>query len=221
MKDKSEHEILQEIIDLAKDISAEDGITPETRLVQDLRLIGDDMDELLEAVVERYGTDFSEFVWHRHYPDEYSAPYFLVGRLFRYLFRLPQVEYDPITICRIAEAAMRGRWEYEYPMPEEETPPVGIWNHSVAYGLAVAPILLSILAAMIHGFGDESGVWPTTLFYLWMAAVSLSPAAGLIISIRLYIADPPHRAPTLFLIVANSFFLVLVLLGIGTAVSGA
>jgi hypothetical protein len=215
-----ESEILQGIIDLARDVSAEDNIAPETRLVQDLRLIGDDMDEFLEAIVERYGTDFSAFVWHRHYPDEYSAPYFLVGRFFRYLFRLPQVEYEPITIGQIAKAVTHGRWEYDHPLPEERTPSVSPWLHTVAYGLTVAPILLSILAAMFLDSDNESALWSTTVFYLLIAIVSLSPAAGLSISIRLYITDPPHRAPTLFLMIVHSLFLALVLFVFGATVLG-
>ena len=220
MNDMPESEILQGIIDLARDVSAEDNIVPETRLVQDLRLIGDDMDEFLEAIVERYGTDFSAFVWHRHYPDEYSAPYFLVGRLFRYLFRLPQVEYEPITIGQITKPATRGRWEYDQPLPEEGTPSVSPGLHTVAYGLAVAPILLSILEAMFHDSDNESTLWSTTLFYLLIAIVSLSPAAGLSISIRLYITDPPHRAPTLFLMIVHTLFLALVLFVFGATALG-
>lgn len=210
---------VRELIDLAKRATGRDDIDARSRLVQDLGLIGDDVDEFLEAIVERYGTDFSNFHWHRHFPDEYTAPFFLIGCLFRRIFRLPQVEFEPVTLSQLASAVALGRWEYEEPPPESEVPNVKPWSHPVAYGLTMAPMFLFMLAGVLYSTLQGSTAWPF-LFYPIVGISCLSPVAGLGLSIRLYIADPPHRAPTTFLIAVHSLFLALILLAAGTAALG-
>jgi len=213
------NQTVQELIDLAITATGRDDIGPGTRLVQDLGLVGDDMDEFLGKVIERYGTDFSNFRWHRHFPDEYTAPFLLIGRLFRRIFRLPQVEFDPITVSQLARAVALGHWEYGEPPPEKETHRVKPWAHPVAYGHAMAPMLLLMLAGALYSFLQGNAAWPL-LFYALVGIVCLAPVAGLGLSIRLYVADPPHRAPTIFLIAVNSLFLALVLFVVGGTALG-
>lgn len=212
--------VLAELIEAAQAQTGCTDIGPETRLVQDLNLIGDDMDEFLEGVIERYGADFSGFVWHRHYPDEYTAPYFLAGRFFRRIFHFPPVEYEPITLSRLAGAVTRGQWEYGISPPEPEIPTVNPWLHTAAYILAPVIFVSLGLMAVLYDSSSMGEMLSAPLFYLLAVIVCLSPVAGLSLNIRLYITDPPHRAPTLFMIIVHSLFLALVLFVAGATALG-
>src|SRR5262245_56145356 len=79
-------------------------ISLETRLNQDLRINGDDADELLSLYSEALGVDMTEFQFHRHFLDE---PHML--NFWRWIPGLGP-KLDPIYVRDLVEAARRKRW---------------------------------------------------------------------------------------------------------------
>src|SRR3978361_649151 len=53
-----------------------------TRLYQDLRIMGDDADELFISIMERFGTSFAGINLSAYFPEEYAAGYLYLASLF-------------------------------------------------------------------------------------------------------------------------------------------
>ncbi len=53
-------------------------ITPATRLVEDLRIVGDDAEELLKAIQEEFDVTFSGMSFGHYFPDEATASMYFV-----------------------------------------------------------------------------------------------------------------------------------------------
>lgn len=62
--------LLAEIIELAKSFSAVDNIGPNSRLLSDLHLDGDDAGDFMERFAGKHDVDMTGFVWLRHFGDE-------------------------------------------------------------------------------------------------------------------------------------------------------
>jgi hypothetical protein len=84
-------------------------IGADTELETDLGMVGDDFDEIIEAVASRYGTDFSRYLWYFHTDPE--------GCLLDGLIDLPSrhVPRIPITVQMLWDSTCAGRWCVEYP----------------------------------------------------------------------------------------------------------
>lgn len=82
-----------------------DGITPSTRLVQDLGVDGEDLVKLLDACFARFGVDPADF----RYAD-YGGPegFDLIGVIASIGRKSPPLK--PITIAMLTDAANAGRW---------------------------------------------------------------------------------------------------------------
>ena len=84
-----------------------------TTLEEDLGVVGDDMEELLEAYRDRYGVDMRSYLWYFHTDEEGSS---LGGLIFRSPSR--RVPRIPITIAMLADFARSKSWSVEYPSHE-------------------------------------------------------------------------------------------------------
>lgn len=80
-----------------------------TRIVQDLNLDGDDVEEILERVAATFAIDMSMYRWDRHHGPEGCNPLWLIFRPV--WLREPLI---PIRIADIIEAATTRRWPIRY-----------------------------------------------------------------------------------------------------------
>ena len=86
-------------------------IKPETRLLHDLGVDGDDAGDLFEHFSARFHVDISAFQFSRHFgPEAGPNPlYYIWCRLFA---RHREQDDLPVTIQDLAEAAEAGVWRY-------------------------------------------------------------------------------------------------------------
>ncbi|KIC11859.1 hypothetical protein RA19_04275 [Leisingera sp. ANG-M1] len=103
----------QEILDFAAQFSGgKSKGAGQDDLLGAFGLEGDDANEFLDAFAERYGVDFSGFLWESHYnADEPPGrrrvlPLDVSGKI---------IPYQPITLELLEKAVLAGRWSYEYP----------------------------------------------------------------------------------------------------------
>ena len=77
-------------------------ISPETRLLHDLRITGDDADEFLTDYVDAFQVDMGGFKFLDHFTTEPSTPDFAGWQ---------DCPLKPIKVRDLAEAASRKKWE--------------------------------------------------------------------------------------------------------------
>ena len=82
-----------------------DTLSLKTRLHHDLRIDGDDADELLEKIAARYGTNFDEMVFDAFFPDESEALSYTLTSLLGW-----KSEKKAFTIGHLVHVIERGRW---------------------------------------------------------------------------------------------------------------
>ncbi len=85
----------------------------ETDVVDDARIYGDDVWELVEKFAVRFGVRMNGFQWHRHSGPEGCNPLYLFVK--PWWARKPHV---PIRLLDLVESARRGEWSVRYP-PDE------------------------------------------------------------------------------------------------------
>ena len=98
-------DIEEAVAKLVADFTGARRVTSERRLYHDLGLAGDDVDELFEAIQQRFGTRFEGFSFYDYFPDEGEA---VMDRLERFLHVAPSRK--PLTIGHLAEVVRRGAW---------------------------------------------------------------------------------------------------------------
>jgi acyl carrier protein len=81
-------------------------LTPDTRLLQDIGVDGDDGWELIAALGEQFGVDLSPFRPDLHFGPEGDG--FVLW--LRRLLRLEPSRFVPITVGDLVAAARSGRW---------------------------------------------------------------------------------------------------------------
>lgn len=104
-------------------------ITEESRLVEDLYIVGDDADELLEEISVKFCTDFSEMESSEYFPGEATAGmhYHLAmagymkrkSGLIKFIFRLESLFWrffvdrkslKTVTVRQLFVAIENGKW---------------------------------------------------------------------------------------------------------------
>lgn len=88
---------------------AEENLTPEAQLLDDLGIDGDDAFELIEAFGEEFGMqDMNDFHFDAYFfPDNYGCS---MRFLYHLLFDRKEVQRTPITLRGLAESAEAKRW---------------------------------------------------------------------------------------------------------------
>ncbi len=86
-------------------------LTPDTRLLHDLGIDGDDAEEILTDFAEQFQVDLSAFRFTEHFGSELDAgPRWVL----RKIFGGDAVRKTPVTLQALVDAATSGRWiEYE------------------------------------------------------------------------------------------------------------
>jgi acyl carrier protein len=79
-------------------------LTPQTRLVEDLGLEGDDAEEFIQSFSQTFSVDLTEFEFRKYFGVEAAVNPISLVRFF-----LPKKRV-PIEIGQLVAAAARGRW---------------------------------------------------------------------------------------------------------------
>lgn len=118
-------------------------ITPESRLVEDLGLDGDDFFELEQAFARRFGVDMSGYRWYFHHAEEGLMS---LGGL---LFPPPnaRVGHIPITVTLLLNSANAGRWLIDYPAHQVPSHRYDLLANAI---VVVAFALLGLFAVCHH-----------------------------------------------------------------------
>lgn len=84
----------------------------DTDINGELRIEGDDFDELMKSYSEQFKVDMSDYWWYFHHEEEGFQ--ISLGRL---LFKPPnlRVERIPVTPTMLADFANKGKWDINYP----------------------------------------------------------------------------------------------------------
>lgn len=102
---------IEQVKDFVAEITGvkQERLTEATRLGHDLGVDGEDAAELIQAFVQRFQVDMSEFNFDSHFGPEagFNPITYLIGRVFR----RHEIETVPVTIADLAEAATTGKWE--------------------------------------------------------------------------------------------------------------
>lgn len=100
--------------EIIKFINARTGDNPlgDTDINGELRIEGDDFDELMKSYSEQFKVDMSDYWWYFHHEEEGFQ--ISLGRL---LFKPPnlRVERIPVTPTMLADFANKGKWDINYP----------------------------------------------------------------------------------------------------------
>ncbi len=134
-----------EVAEFVKEHAAFRGpMTEATSLQSDIRLYGDDVDDLLAAYAERFGVDLTGYLWYFHTGEEG----FNLGAVF---FPPPnaRVPEIPITLGMLHDFARRGRWAVEYPRhsPPRSRPDLRI-NQLLTLGFVGVVVVVVVRGCM-------------------------------------------------------------------------
>jgi acyl carrier protein len=118
-------------------------IAPESCLVEDLGVEGDDFFELAHAFAEHFNVDMSSYRWYFHHAEEGIAG---LGALF---FPPPnkRVGHIPVRITLLLDAANTGRWTLEYP-PHQL--PARRYDLIINSFVLIVCVLATLLATLHH-----------------------------------------------------------------------
>ena len=88
-------------------------ISLDSQLREDLNLDGDDAEELLVQLRDRFNIDFSGINFRRHFAGETSVWWFGFIEWIERLVGQPKQRFIPITVQDLVEAAAKSSWESE------------------------------------------------------------------------------------------------------------
>jgi hypothetical protein len=83
-------------------------IFEHSRLYHDFGIAGDDVGDILQRIADRWGTDFSAFEGEKYSPSEQrlNNPFEWIASLFTDM----RSQYQPLTVGRLADAILEGKW---------------------------------------------------------------------------------------------------------------
>ena len=96
--------------DFLAEIRAEppERITPETRLREDLKLDGDDVDEFATGLINKFGVNLEGFEFYKYFREE---PHLLSPLFYLwYGLRWGRWRTVPITVSHLVRVVQVGRW---------------------------------------------------------------------------------------------------------------
>jgi len=87
-------------------------VTLETRLDQDLDIVGDDAPEFMKAFFEEFGVKCEYFPFEKHFLPEGMRIPFLSAFLYRLINRkpIPPIPDPDLTVADLVRAAELGEW---------------------------------------------------------------------------------------------------------------
>lgn len=102
---------VEELITFVENFTGSENINAETDIFDD-GTCGDDFDELIDAYAKNYSVDMTNYLWYFHTNEEGS--WNSIGGAF---FEPPnkKVKRIPITPLLLADFAIKGKWDLDYP----------------------------------------------------------------------------------------------------------
>lgn len=102
----------EEIINLIEKKYWKSNLSSNSDIFLELRIDGDDCEELLSNYALKYSVDMSNFLWYFHYQDEASIND-IFGLIYKKSYQF--VQYIPITPIMLTEFANSKKWNINYP----------------------------------------------------------------------------------------------------------
>src|SRR5688572_10048311 len=101
----------EDIISFLIDQSGTDKIKPDSDMYEDIRMGGDDFQEMIEEYAKKFAVDMEGYLWYFH-ADEEGWP-----GLGGIIFKPPYARVDriPVTPLMLTDFANKGRWDMKYP----------------------------------------------------------------------------------------------------------
>lgn len=172
----AEAALVDEIVKLVAEVSGRSDVRPESRLLRDLGIDGNQARVLLGELAARYDVDLSAFQWQRYFDNEgfdFVEPFLVMAarRIDRRFDARWQAALDAereITVSHLAAAVESGRW---FEPEERRAPSGGPARAAFAVALAlpilflflVAPLLMGVEIARRLATGEAVGdiiLWP-------------------------------------------------------------
>lgn len=167
------------IAELAAGISVieRENIRPESRLLADLRLDGDDAGELINAYAEHFGVDMTDFLWLRYFNDEgvdIFTPAFVVtfraiSPHFKAKWRAARAQEREITVAHLVDVVGTRRWIHPGTEHARQGPEMPAWLALIVCW----PFLLLSAFGVIALFGLATGA---------IGQISLVTGAGVVLA---------------------------------------
>lgn len=106
--------VTDDIIAIIRDhCSSSKQVDTNTRLLHDLMLMGDDIDEIISEIRKKWSVDFTGFQIKRHFPGEYLAPFCVI---LNWVGMFDKGRYEVVTVADFIIAVRDGAWKYrEHP----------------------------------------------------------------------------------------------------------
>ena len=131
---------IEEAIAFIKEISANNDVNPDTDIFKDLRITGDDFEEMIEKYGKFFSVNISNYKWYFHNKEEGLN---IIGGIF---FKPPnkRVERIPITPLLLTELANKGVWDIQYPEYKLPKRRYDIITNQIIIGLFIISIFIFI-----------------------------------------------------------------------------
>jgi hypothetical protein len=97
-------------------------IVATTDVVEDTKIYGQDVTDLVDMFGKQFHVDVSSFRWYHHTGPECINNFYQLWCVFA-LRKMwwKRKTYIPIHVCNLVESARRGAWIIQYPEHERET----------------------------------------------------------------------------------------------------
>lgn len=101
---------LSDIVDFIKDFSGCKKVFPDSDIMMDCGIDGDDCHDLIDKYAQMFQVNMDNYLWYFHCNEEGCS----IGALF---FKPPykQVARIPVTPIMLADFATLGKWGIKYP----------------------------------------------------------------------------------------------------------
>lgn len=99
------------LVDFVQEQCGVESFHPDSDIFIDAGIDGDDLHELIEAYVKRYGVDMKHYLWYFHWNEEGGTS--IGGALFSPPYQ--RVKRIPVTPAMLAAFANSGSWDVVYP----------------------------------------------------------------------------------------------------------
>ncbi len=100
----------EDLIEFIKMLSGSKKVESNSDIYSEIRMGGDDFNEMIEKYATKYSVDMTNYLWYFHSDEE--------GQNFGGLFFKPpycRVNRIPVTPSMLADFANKSKWDIQYP----------------------------------------------------------------------------------------------------------
>ena len=89
------------------------GLSGRTRLLHDMKLLGDTAEEQLVMLRDQFGVDMRRFEFNQYFPNEFSLDAFVLTLLPWHILRRLLVKYRPLSLGMIDRVLAEKKWVFD------------------------------------------------------------------------------------------------------------